>query len=454
MLQIYQDKNELKSLVSLLCTNEAAVTTILESHFRISWPKDYQKIISATYEIAIAHLSAPHFDELRVACVPELVNSKQYTVMGGRLYWSIEPIYEKGTINTVQEQSKISVDHFALFYDNCQSYFHRMNTMVLLSEMLHQNLDPEGETGLAEWAIKHNIDRLSEKNKSELLNVAINNKKHKFASFLIERCAGYYPIAFKSLLNSKPLNAELIEQFIKKDTGYLHALKGADLVENLYKANLSEFALDKIKIYLKFKPDLLEYKDACQQTPFLWACAQGNADIVEYLMDLGANIHVKTLLPESYNLQGKEETTARQWAESNSIASKQIIALFDNYYQRMESNFQAIPGYSKRFNSQHLRQALDNKDLQLTDLLCKYCPNLGDSLSEADLQGIKQLRKEEQESLGGKQQQFRGTFFKSKDEVQTNFAQEFEQDTNTLKTVMVDVIGNEDPTESRDLSLA
>jgi ankyrin repeat protein len=88
--------------------------------------------------------------------------------------------------------------------------------------------------------------------------------------------------------------------------------------------------LSTLKILIESDPSLLEQADRYGQTPLLWASAKGHTDIVAYLLQCGANIHVATEtinVPYSENDHGK---TPMNWALKHQHAG--VIDVFVRHF--------------------------------------------------------------------------------------------------------------------------
>ncbi|ASQ44631.1 Dot/Icm T4SS effector AnkF/LegA14/Ceg31 [Legionella clemsonensis] len=378
-LKIFQDKNELHHLITQLCTNEKEFMNMMRDRFYLS-AEEYQSVADATYEIAMAHIDADHFDELRIACTTQSLDNAHYIVMGSRLCWSTTPITEDTNINSPKMQKEVSASHFEIFYNKREAYVKESRAFQQIKSLFTKNVtDPK----IRQEFISH-IKNLSNNQKQELLVKAIKEKKSQHAQLLIENSnEGFFPYAFVTALNEDPA---LVKAFLSADSEYSRYIKG----KNLHLA-ARDGDLEQVKLILQHRPELLEYEDKFKQTPLLWACLTGKAEVVKYLMDAGANIHVRTRAPWNYEYSRSETSMGRsamQWAkalnEKDPLNSALILTLFDNYHEQMERNFAADPEYKNRFDASHLTRAIEGGDLKLVEMFQKHCPQL--KVSEDDFQ--------------------------------------------------------------------
>ncbi|WP_058523665.1 Dot/Icm T4SS effector AnkF/LegA14/Ceg31 [Legionella birminghamensis] len=413
-----QDPRKLSELLTQL-TRSHSIPSIAE--LPIS-PGQWQSILDATYEIAISYIDAPHYDELRTACSAVQLKNTHYLVMGGKLCWSTSPLTESGNINTPAQASEISANNFGLFYDKRRHYITEYDHLSLIYQILNSD---SGEALLWE-VIEEHLAQITPHKASDILTRLINDKKYHCAELLISRIP-FSISSFNSAFLQKPCNLNLIKTFLQTNDPYLHlsaekiflfaVKKGeAELVKQLlrWKKDLRKYFsgplfLDAaraghtgmIKLILLYRPDLLEYKGAFQHTAFLNACAHGHPTMAKFLMDMGANIHAKSVLksdnPHYSRMHGK---TARQWAETllntdKDVSAKSIIKLFDDYYQQLEINFNSDKNYKYRFTQTHIAQALDNNDLRLAELILKNRPDLINKLDKNDSKSLNKLQAQE-----------------------------------------------------------
>ena len=94
--------------------------------------------------------------------------------------------------------------------------------------------------------------------------------------------------AFKQI----PRNEKLIQMFLKGNRAYANYFDGEKFLQIV-----QDGQLELVKLILSCRPELLEFKDDYDQTALLWACARGHVAIVQILMDLGAELNVRTNLP-------------------------------------------------------------------------------------------------------------------------------------------------------------
>ncbi|HHL3493393.1 TPA: Dot/Icm T4SS effector AnkF/LegA14/Ceg31 [Legionella pneumophila] len=382
-LGLFEDRGTLNNLVLQLCTDEQAFMKMMTNEFGLS-SAEYASIAESTYGIVLAHIYAEHFDELRIACSAQLLHDSNYIVMGGRLCWSTSPINEEGNIRSLEQQKKISSTNFEIFYNQRQFYLDKSKAFQQIKVLLDKDVSDDG---IAE-AVVSKIGCLTKYQKSQILREVIQKQKYEHAKLLIENYANLvFPSVFISVIKSAPVNADLIRAFLKADSRHAVNIDGNDLIQA---AKKGDFEL--VKIIIKHRPDLLESKDSFQQTPLLWACANGHVDIVEYLMDSGADIHVRTIVSQNHRYKiGEAPTggrTALDWArcydKSDPVKASKMVVLFDTYYQRMEDNFKTNTAYKDQFNKAHLTQAINNGDLKLIALFLKYCPHLEKLFTQED----------------------------------------------------------------------
>jgi len=307
-LQLCQDKDKLDELVDLLSKNESLFRELMLNDFEVT-SSDYTSIVQATHEIATAHIGADHFDELRVACAPLLLTNGHYPVIGGRLCWSTVPITEQSNINSKQQQKDVADEHFNVFYDNKALFVEKIELVNLIDECLKIS---EGNEEIVLDLIANNIELLSTHQKESFLLSAVKQKKYQCATLLIENDI-FNLTAFAAAFEQIPVNNELIRSFLNANIACANYLTGAKLIQSVRDGHL-----EQVKIILEYKPELLEYKENFEQTAFLWACAAGQVAIAQTLMDLGADIYVRTIIPANdpqYIAHGAGKT-ALQWAQS------------------------------------------------------------------------------------------------------------------------------------------
>ncbi|MFO9136014.1 Dot/Icm T4SS effector AnkF/LegA14/Ceg31 [Legionella pneumophila serogroup 1] len=414
-LGFFEDKGTLNNLVLQLCTDEQAFMRVMADEFELS-SAEYASIAESTYGIVLAHIDAEHFDELRIACSAQLLQDSNYIVMGGRLCWSTSSINEEGNIRSLEQQKKISSENFEIFYNQRQSYIDKSREFQQIKVLLDKDVNDEG---IAE-AVASKVRYLTKYQKSQILSEVIQKKKYEHAKLLIENYANLvFPSVFISVIKSTPVHIDLIRAFLNADSRHALNIDGNDLIQA---AKKGDFEL--VKIITEHRPDLLESKDSFQQTPLLWACANGYVDIVEYLMDSGADIHVRTKVSGSHRYKiGETPTggrTALDWArcydKTDPVKASKIIALFDTYYQRMEDHFKANIAYKDQFNKAHLTQAINNGDLKLIALFLKYCPHLEKFFTQEEQLRAKQ--RHNQQMLRSQIMPYQNSFNKLLDELQ------------------------------------
>lgn len=388
IINIFQDKEALKNLLVMLCTDEASFRTMMADKFQLS-ATEYQLIIDASNEILADHLEAEHFDELRTACVSESVQNSHYLIMGGRLCWSAAPITEMGNIKNVNQQSQVSALHFETFYSQRQNYIKSSVAFQRVQDLLKSNLMDEQ---IHKECLTH-IGSLSQNQKEKLLIRNISTRNYRGVQFLIKHgsidCS---PRAFILVLKQIPLPSNLLKLFLATDPKYAQYIEGEHLIQAVVNG---EF--EHVKLILKHRPDLLEYEDRLKQTPFLLACKKGHIDLAKYLMDSGANIHSRTIVPldhvYSRGVTPYGGKTAKQWVEDlhkhDPIKSAMLLSLYDEYYKRIENNFKTNPAYKNNFTIHSLNRAINNGDLELIDLFIKYCPHLAKHVGESELKQAK-----------------------------------------------------------------
>nr|HAT9779120.1 Dot/Icm T4SS effector AnkF/LegA14/Ceg31 [Legionella pneumophila subsp. pneumophila] len=325
-------------------------------------------------------------------------------------------INEEGNIRSLEQQKKISSENFEIFYNQRQSYIDKSREFQQIKVLLDKEVNDEG---IAE-AVASKVRYLTKYQKSQILSEVIQKKKYEHAKLLIENYANLvFPSVFISVIKSRPVHIDLIRAFLNADSRHALNIDGNDLIQA---AKKGDFEL--VKIIIEHRPDLLESKDSFQQTPLLWACVNGYVDIVEYLMDSGADIHVRTKVSGSHRYKiGETPTggrTALDWArcydKTDPVKASKIIALFDTYYQRMEDHFKANSAYKDQFNKAHLTQAINNGDLKLIALFLKYCPHLEKFFTQEDQLRAKQ--RHNQQMLRSQIMPYQNSFNKLLDELQ------------------------------------
>ncbi|HAT8179471.1 TPA: ankyrin repeat domain-containing protein [Legionella pneumophila] len=414
-LSLFEDRDTLNNLVLQLCTDEQAFMRMMADEFELS-SAEYASIAESAYGIVLAHIDAEHFDELRIACSAQLLHDSNYIVMGGRLCWSTSPINEEGNIRSLEQQKKISSANFEIFYNQRQFYIDKSRESQQIKVLLDKDMNDEG---IAEVFVSK-IRYLTKYQKSQILSEAIQKNKYEHAKLLIENYANLvFPTVFISVIKSTPVHTDLIRAFLKADSRHAVNIDGNDLIQA---AKKGDFEL--VKIIIEHRPDLLESKDSFQQTPLLWACANGYVDIVEYLMDSGADIHVRTKVSQNHRYKIGEAPTggraALDWARCHDkidpVKASKMIALFDTYYQRMEENFKTNTAYKDQFNKAHLTQAVNNGDLKLIALFLKYCPHLEKDFTQDDQ--IRAKQQHHQQMLRSQIMPYQNSFNKLLDELQ------------------------------------
>ncbi|WP_133140545.1 ankyrin repeat domain-containing protein [Legionella genomosp. 1] len=418
-LNFIRSQNNLNTLVEALCEGKTSAEI---PELPLS-PAEWNSVIDAAYKISLYHIHADHYDELRTACMPQQPENSHYFVMGGRLCWSTSPITESGNINTLQGLTKASEEHFEIFYNNLETLRQQDSILCAINDLIKKR-------GVEEASIfeclAQNWENLTPDQRSSLFPKMIEKGFLQCAQYIII----HTPLNLAHLqlsLNQRPRNIEIINQFLNINDPYVESmilrqlqtaidandnellillipkldkpevikrLDGSLLIKSVQKGNLA-----LVEFIVSHRPDLLECKGEYEQTSFLWACAAGHPELVKYLMDAGANIHVKTRLPENHSFHAHQNRTARQWAEAKLLtelheSAVAILTLFDNYYSRLEENFRTNPSYKDRFTSDHIRQAVENRDFRLINLILDNHPDLNASLDNTTTTAINELREE------------------------------------------------------------
>lgn len=390
-LKIFEDKGSLENVISQLCTDEQSFQKMMQDEFQLSLD-EYGAIVEATHSLCVDHLEADHFDELRLGCVAAEVHQAHYIIMGGCVYWSTVPITETNAINSPKQRQQVCSSHFEIFYDRRERYINNTHALSLITNLLKE---PLGEN--SKQAILLNLPYLTAAQKNEVLLIALKHSDREKVQFLIEHSdKELYSAAFLGVMKQRPIDAQLMNIFLRQNANYAQYIEGSDL---LLAAQRGE--LELLQLILRYRPDLLEYKDNLMQTAFLGACRTGQVAVVDYLMTAGANIHARTMIPMEYGY--KERTmswparTAREWSEHlNHDNATKIAALFDNYYDLLEHQFQTDPEYKNNFNASHLTTAINNGDLKLISIYIKYCPDLQSQYKDEDkARAIKQQAQRE-----------------------------------------------------------
>lgn len=416
-LNFIRSQNNLSALVEALCEGKTSDEIPELPLSLVEW----DSVVDAAYKISLYHIHADHYDELRTACMPQQPENSHYFVMGGRLCWSTSPITESGNINTLQGQKQASEEHFEIFYNNLETLRLQDSILSAINDLLKK---PGVEEASIFECLNQNWENLTPDQRSSLFPKMIEKGFLQCAQYIIINTP--LNIAHLQLaLNQRPRKIEVINQFLDINDPYIDSmilrqlqtaidandtellallipklhkpevlkhLDGNLLIKSVQKGNLN-----LVEFIVSHRPYLLEYKGDYEQTPFLWACAAGHPEIVKYLMDAGANIHVKTRLPENHSFHAHQNRTARQWAEAKLLtelheSAVAILALFDNYYSRLEENFRTNPSYKDQFTIDHIRQASENRDLRLVNLILNNHPDLNASLDETNFPGISELR--------------------------------------------------------------
>ncbi|MCW8451548.1 Dot/Icm T4SS effector AnkF/LegA14/Ceg31 [Legionella quinlivanii] len=424
-----QDKEQAKQFLTLIRTQEnlsALVEDLCEGKTSAEIPElplsasQWDSVIDATHKIALYHIHSDHYDELRTACMPQQPENSHYFVMGGRLCWSTSSITEAGNINTPQAQKKASEENFEIFYNNLETLRQQEAILSLIEDLL--KISGAEEALIFEYLDQNWMD-LTPDQRSGLFPKMVEK------GFL--QCAQYIIINtplnlahFKLALNQRPRPIEVINQFLNINDPYMdliiirqlqRALDAKDtelldlLIQKLNKPELinllhGNLLLKSIQIghlglvdfIVSHRPDLIEFRGVNAYPSLTFACIYGKTEIVNYLMDAGADIHAKTSLPTTHPsyvaLNGR---SARQWTEAklNELhqSGTDILALFDNYYSRMEENFRSNPSYKDRFTIEHIKRAVDGRDLRLINLIRDNHPDLNASLDETIITSINEL---------------------------------------------------------------
>ncbi|RAP37076.1 hypothetical protein B1207_06555 [Legionella quinlivanii] len=434
-LNFIRSQNNLNTLVEALCEGKTSAEI---PELPLS-PAEWNSVVDAAYKISLYHIHADHYDELRTACMPQQPENSHYFVMGGRLCWSTSPITESGNINTLQGQKKASEEHFEIFYNNLETLRLQDSILSAINDLLKKR--SVEEASIFE-CLDQNWENLTPDQRSSLFPKMIEKGFLQCAQYIII----HTPLNlahFQLSLNQRPRNIEIINQFLNINDPYIDSmilrqlqtaidandtellvllipklekpevikrLDGNLLIKSVQKGNLN-----LVEFIVSHRPDLIEFRGTHAHPSLIFACISGNTEIVKYLLDAGANIHAKTSLgathPSYATLNGRG---AREWTETvlntelheSAVA---ILALFDNYYSRLEENFRTNPSYKDRFTSDHIRQAVENRDFRLINLILDNHPDLNASLDNTTTTAINELRdeleRERQEQLERERQE-------------------------------------------------
>lgn len=236
-----QNNNMAIQLISRLCKNEPRFVLMLKEKYNIS-SAEYKELLQSTHEIAIAHLEAPHFDELRVACMSSSLNNMHYLVINNKLCWSTDLITEEGNVDNATQQ-KANFDVF--YYISTQLPEIRDN----LYEFLRAGAEYEA---VALDSLKCNIQYFTRAENEKILKCAIENRKYQCAEFLAAHGV-HNKESFLLACDQKPKKTSLIGLFIVVENSY---------VQNFNKVSLTEFTEkqqdDLIQTILQYNPGLLK----------------------------------------------------------------------------------------------------------------------------------------------------------------------------------------------------
>lgn len=145
-------------------------------------------------------------------------------------------------------------------------------------------------------------------------------------------------------------------------------------------------SLEAVEYILKHKPELLEYKNQNNKTPFFYACEINNLAIARYLMMQGANIHAGEITAFQPTAASYSGYTLRRVQDLSSQAARSIVSTYSHYLHNIPVS---------KFNAGHIIDAIDARDLRLTTYLLNRKPDLRNELSEIDLQHVKQQQMQE-----------------------------------------------------------
>lgn len=361
-LSALQNPATAKALIKQLCTKESEFKQVLQTKYGVS-TEEYDALIASAFQIITDHVDAPHFDELRVSCLSEELENTHYLVLGGRLCWSTAEITEAGTINT-EEQKELKFNaNFEQFFKNKEAYLERREHLKLLGEMLN------GEAGYDEVALQSlefNAKHFSYSQKINLLETAINKKKYQCAEFLVNHGVHNEKL-FKLAFDQNPPNMQLISSFARANNNYMMHFATE---EHLSKA-IRENRLELVKIILMVAPKLLEARLANGYTPLLLACSEGRANLVDYLMSIGANV---------FATSGATQTTAREHA-ARSRNSQELNQLFTNYHLRVRELLRAGNYLPLLSPPEYFLTAIKRQENQLVDVLLEFFPDSKDEIT-------------------------------------------------------------------------
>lgn len=239
-----------------LCTNESALMTRLKNEYGVT-AEEYAGLIASCHQIVIHHLEAPHYDELRTACMPSNIKDTQYLVIGGRLCWSTSPITEDGNIKTERIRANRFAARFRTLFTTKPTDSEIQDALSLLlndtlcgSELVYE------EISLA--SLEAYIDFFSEQECLELLNTALEQKKYTCAHLLLVMGADDKQLFLRYF--NEPFNQVAVECFLDANSSYSDYISKDDLVE-AYRNGLN----DKVSVILKYKPEFSTLGELCYQ---------------------------------------------------------------------------------------------------------------------------------------------------------------------------------------------
>lgn len=370
-LKALQAPTSAEKLIQQLCQNEDQFAQMMHETYGLS-TEQYKILVKSTRQIALDHLEAPHFDELRLACMSSHLQNIHYLILGGCLCWSTVPITENSNINSAEQQKNNRRANFEIFYTQMEESVERRALLQSLQEFIKEGAEYEE---IALDSLTNNFRMFTEKENKHLLELSIKHKKYRCTAFLINNGIHNEQL-FQEILKQIPLNISLIEAFIVSDDKYAAYFNA----ERLAKA-IKDGQVELVKLILTHDPRLLEAKLINDSTPFLLACEKGNVELVDYLMELGADTLVKQA-----SFYSENNLTAKQCAQKTS-QSRAILELFNTYSMRLRRQLELNPNHQFAFLSEpdYLVKAIEQKEFLLVDFLLEHFPDLQESITRQHL---------------------------------------------------------------------
>jgi len=133
-----------------------------------------------------------------------------------------------------------------------------------------------GHIKFIEMLMKINPDAILQTNNKGLcpLDMAVENKKYKIVSYFIDKWFEF-----------------LTPEMIQKSRAGAHDKKTKNAFITTIDEAVKENCIDKLKILLEQKPELIDKKNSENQTPVMIACEYGFVEIAELLIEKSNSLH-------------------------------------------------------------------------------------------------------------------------------------------------------------------